>query len=140
MVPLCSLLRSAALSRLYPLPTPYLEEAGCTPCGASVLLVAQSCPALCKPMDGSPPGSSVHGILQAGIQEWVAISFSRGILLTQRSNSCLLHCRQILYRLSHQRNLACHVHSLAICGCHMEIVEVEKSLDSRATIPGAQVI
>ena len=36
----------------------------------------QSCPTLCNPMDGSPPGSSVHGILQAGILEWVAISSS----------------------------------------------------------------
>ena len=40
--------------------------------------VAQSCPTLCDPMDYSPPGSSVHGILQARILEWVAISFSRG--------------------------------------------------------------
>ena len=39
---------------------------------------AQSCPTLCGPMDCSPPGSSVHGILQARILEWVAISFSRG--------------------------------------------------------------
>ena len=38
----------------------------------------QSCPALCDPMDHSPPGSSVHGILQARILEWVAISSSRG--------------------------------------------------------------
>ena len=35
------------------------------------------CPALCDPMDYSPPGSSVHGIFQARIQEWVAIPFSR---------------------------------------------------------------
>ena len=35
-------------------------------------------PTLCDPMDYSPPGSSVHGILQARILEWVAISFSRG--------------------------------------------------------------
>ena len=40
--------------------------------------VAQSCPTLCDPMDCNPPGSSVHGILQARILEWVAISFSRG--------------------------------------------------------------
>ena len=40
--------------------------------------VAQSCPILCYPMDCSPPGSSVHGILQARVLEWVAISFSRG--------------------------------------------------------------
>ena len=36
----------------------------------------QSCPTLCDPIDGSPPGSPVHGILQARILEWVAISFS----------------------------------------------------------------
>ena len=37
----------------------------------------QSCPTLCDPMDCSPPGSSVHGIHQARILEWVAIPFSR---------------------------------------------------------------
>ena len=41
------------------------------------MLVAQSCPTLCDPMDSSPPGSSVHGILQARILEWVAIPFFR---------------------------------------------------------------
>ena len=40
--------------------------------------VAQSCPTLCDPMDFSLPGSSIHGIFQARILEWVAISFSRG--------------------------------------------------------------
>ena len=40
--------------------------------------VAQSCHTLCDPMDCSPPGSYVHGIFQARILEWVAISFSRG--------------------------------------------------------------
>ena len=40
--------------------------------------VAQLCPNLCDPMDCSPPGSSVHGIFQARVLEWVAISFSRG--------------------------------------------------------------
>ena len=34
--------------------------------------------AVCDPMDDSPPGSSLHGILQAGILEWVAIPFSKG--------------------------------------------------------------
>ena len=42
------------------------------------VLVTQSCVTLCDPMDCSPPGSSVRGILQARILEWVAISFSRG--------------------------------------------------------------
>ena len=40
--------------------------------------VAQSCPTLCNPVDCNPPSSSIHGILQEGILEWVAISFSRG--------------------------------------------------------------
>ena len=40
--------------------------------------VAQLCPTLCDPMDCSLPGSSLHGILQARVLEWVAISFSRG--------------------------------------------------------------
>ena len=58
--------------------------------------VVQSCLTLCDPVDCSPPGSSIHGILQARILEWVAISFSRGIFLTQGSNPGLLHCRQML--------------------------------------------
>ena len=41
-------------------------------------LVAQSCPALCNPMDCNPLGSSVHGILQARILDGFAIPFSRG--------------------------------------------------------------
>ena len=42
------------------------------------VLVSQSWPTLCNPRDCSPPGSSVHGILQARILEWIAIPFSRG--------------------------------------------------------------
>jgi len=66
--------------------------------------VVQLCPALCHglPLDCSLPGSSVDEILQAKILELVALPLSRGILPTQRSNSGLPHCRQILYRLSHQ--------------------------------------
>ena len=40
--------------------------------------VAQSCPTLCDTMDCSLPGSSIHGIFQARVLEWVAISYSRG--------------------------------------------------------------
>ena len=40
--------------------------------------VAQLCPTLCDTMDGSLPGSSIHGIFQARVLEWVATSFSRG--------------------------------------------------------------
>ena len=43
-----------------------------------LVLVAQLCPTLCDSVDCSPPGSSVHGILQARMLEWVAIPFSRG--------------------------------------------------------------
>ena len=43
-----------------------------------IVLVAQSCPTLCDPMDRGPPVSSVHGILQTKILEWIAIAFSRG--------------------------------------------------------------
>ena len=52
------------------------------------ILVAQSCPTLCNRMDCSPPGSSVHWLLQA-IPEWVAIL--QGIFLTQGLNLGLLH-------------------------------------------------
>ena len=43
---------------------------------AAAAKLLQSCPTLCDPIDGSPPGSPVPGILQARILEWVAISFS----------------------------------------------------------------
>ena len=43
-----------------------------------VVLVTQSCPTLCDPINCIPPGSSVHGILQARILEWIVIPFSRG--------------------------------------------------------------
>ena len=64
--------------------------------------VAQLCLTLCNAMDCSPPGSSVYGISQAIIPEWVAISLLQGIFLIQGLNLGLLHCRQILYHLSHQ--------------------------------------
>ena len=55
-----------------------------------------------SPMDCSPPGSSVHGILQARTLEWAVMPSSRGIFTTQGSNPSLPHCRQILYHLSRQ--------------------------------------
>ena len=101
----------------------------------AVFLVALSCPTLCNPMNCSTPGSSVHGILQARILQWVAMPSSRGssqprdsllfgpprkpmnpgmgsslFLLqgnfpTQESNWSLLDCRRILYQLSYQGTL-----------------------------------
>ena len=64
---------------------------------------AQSCPALCDLLDYSPPGSSVHGIFQARILEWVAISFSRGSSWSRDRTwvSCISGIsRQILYHCS----------------------------------------
>ena len=68
------------------------------------LLVAQSCPTLCNPMDCSLPGKNT-GVerKKKRILEWVSIPFSGGIFPNQGSNpGFLLHCRQILYHLSHQ--------------------------------------
>ena len=60
--------------------------------------ISQSCLAVCNPMNCSPPGSSVHGFLQARILEWDAIPFSRGSSWPRD----FLHCRHTLYPLSHQ--------------------------------------
>ena len=64
--------------------------------------VTQSCPTLCDPIDCSPPGSSVCGILQARILKQVPPSPG---YLNNLLNPHLFHCRRILYRLSHQRSL-----------------------------------
>ena len=59
--------------------SPWLQTLNCNfLCCAVLCLVTQSCLILCDPIDRSLPGSSVHGILQARILEWVAIPFSRG--------------------------------------------------------------
>ena len=58
------------------------------------MLVAQLCLTLWDPMDCSPPGSSVHGLFQARILEWVAIPFSRGSSQSRDRTWVYLHCRQ----------------------------------------------
>ena len=93
---------------------------------------AQSLQTLCDPVDCSPPGSSVHGILQARVLEWITMPSSKGssqprdrtllsyiswtrqntgvgslsllqqIFPTQRSNPGLLHCGWILHQLNHK--------------------------------------
>ena len=56
------------------------------------VLLDQSCPTLCSPTDCSPTGSSVHGVLQARILEWAAISYSRGSSQTgDQTRISLLH-------------------------------------------------
>ena len=67
-----------------------------------VVLATQSCLTLCDPMDCSLPGSSVRGILQASILQWVSHSLLLRIFPTQGSNPSLLHCKQILHHLNHQ--------------------------------------
>ena len=66
----------------------------------SIVVHAQLCPTLCSPMDCSLPGSSVHGISQARILEWVAISYPRASS-QPRDRTCIfcVSCigRQILY-------------------------------------------
>ena len=56
----------------------HLKEINCMvkDAAAAAAKLLQSCPTLCDPIDGSPPGSTAPGILQARTMEWVAISFS----------------------------------------------------------------
>ena len=77
-----------------------------------VCLVAQLCPTLCDPMDCSPPGSSVPGDSpgkNTGVGCHVLLE---GIFPTQGWNSGLLHCRWILYHLSHQGSPVSGSHSI----------------------------
>ena len=62
-----------------------------------LLLVTQSSPTLCDPMDCSLAGSSVHGILQARILEWVAISFSKRVTNSPQISLFLRHKDFILF-------------------------------------------
>ena len=61
------------------------------------MCVCQSCPAVCDPVACSPAGSSVHGILQARIPEWIAIPFA-----IQGPSPGLRHLRQSLHHLNHR--------------------------------------
>ena len=79
---------------------PYNEFLPCCVC-----LVTQSCPTLWDPMDFKLLGSSVHEDSPGKNPGVGCHALLQGILPTQGSNSGLPHCRQILKRLSHQRNL-----------------------------------
>ena len=67
-----------------------------------VCLVAQSCPTHCDPRDCSPPGSSVHGISQARILEWVAMLSSRGSLQPRDWTQVSCKAGRFFYCLSQQ--------------------------------------
>ena len=64
--------------------------------------VTQSCPTLCDPMDCSLPGSSVHGIFQARVLEWVAICFSSGSSQPRNQTWISFLVGRCFYHLSHQ--------------------------------------
>ena len=59
---------------------------------AAAAKLLQLCPTLCDPTDGSPPGSSVPGILQARILEWVATAFSNVFMHAKSPQSCPTLC------------------------------------------------
>ena len=63
-------------SKEIPLTTVSICVGGVAAAAAAAAKSLQSCPTLCDPIDGSPPGSPVPGILQARTLEWAAISFS----------------------------------------------------------------
>ena len=65
-------------------------------------LATQSCLTFCKPMDCSPPGSSVHGDSPCKKTGVGCHALLQGVFPTQGLNPGLLHCRQILYHLSHE--------------------------------------
>ena len=67
-----------------------------------------------RPMDCSPLGSSVHGVLKARRLQWIAILFPQGIFPTQGSNPHFLHFRQILHYLSHQGSIHTYVYIIHI--------------------------
>ena len=65
-------------------------------------LISQLCPTLCNPMDYSPPDSSVYGILQARILEWVPVLFSRGSFQPRDPTQFSYIASRFFYHLSHQ--------------------------------------
>ena len=73
-----------------------------TPLVSNGVLVAQSCPTLCDPVDCSPPGSSVHGDSPGKNTGVGCHALLQGIFPTQRSNPGLPHCWWILYCLSRE--------------------------------------
>ena len=71
----------------------------------------QSCPTLCNPVDCSQPGSSIHGIFQARVLEWVAISFSRG---SSRPRDQTQVCHIVGRRFTIGPTLLIHKHPLSL--------------------------
>ena len=92
---------------------------------------AQSCPTICDPMNCGPPGSSLHGISQARILEWVTLPFSRGLLQPRDWTSVSwVSCngRQILYHWTTVSGLGkniCNYIYICVCVCVYIYIERE---------------
>ena len=72
----------------------------------------QSCPALCDPIDGSPPGSPVPGILQARPLEWVVLLYYVGLPLIRRYLLCMI--QTLCFELNHMFTIICSPFFLAL--------------------------
>ena len=83
-----------------------------------VCVCSQWCPILCDPVDCSPPGSSVHGVSQARILEWVAISFSRGSSQPRDQTSISCPSRWIVYTQKRCLNSSLRKESISVLGLY----------------------
>ena len=81
-----------------------------------------SCVQLCDLMDCSLPGFSVHGIFQAGILEWVAISFSRGSSRPRNRTHISCIAGQILYQLIHLGSSQVMSREFLLCAYHQGLL------------------
>ena len=88
--------------------TPYLSQdsPGRTELLNYISEVVQSCPTLCDPMDCSLPGFSIHGIFQARVLEWVAISFSINYISCFQIMFCFVFLKQTAYPFQPQSALS----------------------------------
>ena len=91
----------------------------------SSCLYAQSCPTLCNRMDYSPPHSSIHGIFQARMLEWVAISYSRESSRPRdQTRASCFSCtgRRVLYHLHHLVNRSIFIISIKFLLCNFVLM------------------
>ena len=105
--------------------------------------VTQSCPTLCDPMDCSPPGSSVHGILQARILKWVAISTWIKILPNAVWEPCSCFYELIFIvpvaNIYCYQSFTCQIYNILNSGNPPQFSCLENSMDSgtwQATVHG----
>ena len=89
--------------------------------------ITQSCPTLCNPVNPNPPGSSVHGIFQARLLEWVAISYSRiSSQPRDRTHTSCISCigRKILYHCTTWVEVRLFVFALGLTGITLVLRKV----------------